>query len=209
MSVAIRTEGIRDFQRYLDAAPDIATKSARIALNSVVRGLVKTTAPQAMRRQVAFPTGYLEESGRLTIDRPATNSDLQTSILGRDRPTSLARFAEGLNAPGQKQTRTVKITVRPGSSQPMERAFAVRLNAGADNVDNYNIGLAIRLKPGEVLYHRHLGNDVPEIFPNVFLLYGPSVDQVFTEVAGEITPDAVEAIETEFFRQFDLGEATS
>jgi hypothetical protein len=42
---------------------------------------------------------------------------------------------------------------------------------------------------------------------NVYLLYGPSVDQVFRTVAGEVAPDALNFLEDEFFRMINLETA--
>jgi hypothetical protein len=202
LSVQIRTEGLTVFARYLETAPEAATTAARIALNDTARDAVKKDIPVAVQKQVAFPAGYLALPNRLYIDAPATNGNLSTDIIGRDRPTSLARFATGLASFGTKQTTPVRIEVKPGHPEEMKRVFPVRLNAGANADDGYNVGLAIRLKPGETLARRTLGNSVPEIFPNVFLLYGPSVNQVFDDVAEEIEPMISDNIEAEFLRQF-------
>jgi hypothetical protein len=38
--------------------------------------------------------------------------------------------------------------------------------------------------------------------PNVYLLYAPSVDQVFKSAADTETPDVLDMMAVEFFRQF-------
>jgi hypothetical protein len=202
MSVAIRTSGIEAMKRYCTIAPEIALTAARIAINDTARDALKKDIPNAIQAQVKFPDGYLKLPDRLSIERLASNESLEATILGRDRPTSLARFTTGLAAFGVKQTTPVRVEVKPGHPIEEKRVFAVRLNAGADNVDNYNVGLAIRLKGNEVLARRSLGNSVPEIFPNVYLLYGPSVNQVFSDVADEIEPAISDNLESEFLRQF-------
>ena len=74
----------------------------------------------------------------------------------------------------------------------MDQAFLVRLK-------NNNIGLAVRLKPGEVLQN---SEKAVRLDNNVYLLYGPSVDQVFRSVADDITPSIQQSVSRQFFRQF-------
>ena len=74
----------------------------------------------------------------------------------------------------------------------MDQAFLVRLK-------NNNIGLAVRLKPGEVLQN---SEKAVRLDNNVYLLYGPSVDQVFRSVADDKTPKILSDVTAEFLRQF-------
>jgi hypothetical protein len=64
------------------------------------------------------------------------------------------------------------------------------------------LGLAVRLKPGEVPNFKRKDGNPLEIFPNVYLLYGPSVAQAFDLVAKEIAPDVTSELAKEFQRQF-------
>jgi hypothetical protein len=204
VTITITTSGLADFKKYCDVAPDIAVTSARIALNTVAARALKQDVPKTMRGEVAFPPGYLEDPTRLARDRPATNTELFTSIIGQDPPTSLARFANGLAAFGTKQEADVIVIVKPSRSVTMKRVFPFKLRAGDGTSGAFNIGLAIRLKPGEILAHRTLGNiglAIPRI-PNVYLLYGPSVNQVFDDVAGDLADPLGESVEAEFLRQF-------
>jgi hypothetical protein len=90
----------------------------------------------------------------------------------------------------------VTVTINPGRPVTLKRAFLI-------NLKNGNRGLAIRLRPGEVLSNT-IGAKLITSGPlaGVALLYGPSVEQVFRTVATDITPALESYLETEFLRQF-------
>ena len=84
--------------------------------------------------------------------------------------------------------------VKPGMARMLRRAFVFELKNG-------NRGLAMRTSGG-----RPLGAYRPTpLGKNLWLLYGPSVDQVFggTGVAQEISPELVDYLEHEFHRLLD------
>jgi hypothetical protein len=81
----------------------------------------------------------------------------------------------------------------------MPSAFLMRLRAGAGTADNYNIGLAIRLAPGERIRNKRV---MTQVGHNLYLLYGPSVDQVFRTVADDNAPEIATMVRDEFYRQF-------
>jgi len=195
----IVAEGLAELERLSDV-PDEIVMSARQALNKAI-DRARTHAAAEMRSQVDFPARYLTGAdGRLRITKRAVGNDLEAIIVGRHRPTSLARFLKG--NPTAKQVRRrggASVQVKPGMATFMKGTFLVRLRAGNQLTDTkHNLGLAIRLKPGESLRNKkqqgvQLGN-------NVYLLYGPSVDQVFRTVAGDMTPEAIRFFESEFNR---------
>jgi hypothetical protein len=79
----------------------------------------------------------------------------------------------------------------------------VRLRKGASlTQDNYNVGLAVRLKPGERLSNKTAAHKSWLIPDSVALLYGPSVDQIFRDVAGDISEPVAALVADQFFRQF-------
>ena len=85
----------------------------------------------------------------------------------------------------------------------LKNAWLERLNKGASlTEDNYNVGLAVRLKPGERLLNKRATHKSWLVKDKVALLYGPSVDQVFSSVADDVIPEMGELMSTEFFRQF-------
>lgn len=202
MSTRIVATGLEDFEEFLQLAPDAVPEAARLAINDVAKRSGLNLARREMTEQVNFPSGYLSND-RLAVTKLARNDDLEAIITGRDRPTSLARFATGPIRPGQ---RGVRVAVRKGGSVMMRKAFVVPLYGRSG--DGSNLGLAIRLKPGERIYgKRETGNFDYNVFKRdkngtVVLLYGPSVDQVFRSVADDIAPELADDVTSEFFRQF-------
>ncbi len=188
---------VLDLENFLVAAPDITRKAAALSMNDVLSGSGLARYRKAVATEVQFPVGYVDD--KITFNSPATPTRLEASIIGRQRPTSLARFAVS-GTVGSRGGITVRVK---GGSTYMPGAFLVRLRAGnALTDDGYNIGLAVRLKDGQTLNKKdqsrmvHLGH-------NVVLLYGPSVDQILRNEAAEAeTPEVIAAVGTEFFRQF-------
>ncbi len=205
MSVSIDASGIRDLDLYFERFPRVAARAMSIAINETARGPALRLARRDITAQVNFPEGYLDSS-RLKVTQFATDTRLEAKITGRDRPTSLARFA----APGTPITARsggsrrggggVSVTVRPGSPRFMQNAFLWQFPNGG-------IGLALRLRPGEKV-HRVQRYPVYEVKgrdgkpTGLFILYGPSVDQIFLDVADQISSEVTSELEAEFHRQF-------
>lgn len=182
----------------LDSIRDIANLDenillrARQAINRTVER-ARTRSDREMRKQIAFPARYL--SSRLTVSQKASGRNLQAVITGRDRPTSLARFAKNKDIGVARRKGGVSVTVSPGNTRFMGGAFLMKLNGG-------NLGLAIRLSPGESLRNK---KRMVSAGKGLYILYGPSVDQVFRSVADEFTaPDAADFLEREFTRLMEL-----
>lgn len=196
MAVTVIVDGLADLQKYLDALPEITRTAARIALNEGADFGVAKLLPAELQKQVDFPVGYLNSS-RLFVAQRARDDSLEAVIIGRQTPTSLARFA-GSATFGQKGGITV--TVKPGAPRHLKRAFLVRLRQGTrSTAEGFNTGLAVRVSPGE----RIRGSTAAvELDNNVFILYGPSVDQVLRNVADEQTDAIADKVRSEFFRQF-------
>lgn len=208
MTVRVELRGLESVERLLGEAPAVAREAMRFAVN----GAAKFAARQAskeIRRQVNFSRSYLGDAskgGRLAITQVAKGNDLTAVISARQRPTSLARFASGTPTFGKTRGRGARVKVKPGGGyRVIKNSFFLRLNAGTSNVDGFNAGLAIRLKPGEGLRRRRKGLVGLKAFgkdKNLFLLYGPSVDQVFQTVREDIQPAVTDYAEREFLRQF-------
>lgn len=187
----------------LDAAHDLKGMGEKVELN-IVRALnrtidsARTASARRIREQVNLPAAYLNRTDRLGVTKKATRGDLSAVITGRHRPTSLARFATRGRVGGKPGAR---VMVKPGHSTFLERAFFVNLRSG--NTDTLgNLGLAIRLpagqRPSKAYKPQPLGR-------NLWLLYGPSIDQVFDDVATEISPQVADQLEAEFTRLMDVG----
>lgn len=181
---------------YFDSFIDVASQSMAFALNRVVPGAALKRYKTDMLEQTAFPAGYLDQ--RVTVTQLATVSDLTAKITGRDRATSLARFVTS-GALGQSG---VEVTVNPGNSRPIKSGFLVSLKRGNEDGAGGNIGLAIRLKPGQTLQNTTKSDSLVYLAKNVVLLYGPSVGQVLDDVAENDEDAVVEDIMSEFDRQF-------
>ena len=163
----------------------------------------RTLASQDIREQVAFPASYLAPSAkRLFVSTKATKaSPFEAVISGRDRPTSLARFSNQKPLGGGQRHRggQVAVTVKPGVRRYIKRAFLITLN-------NSNVGLAVRTDGGPP----NNAYAPKEIGKNLWLLYGPSVDQVLSAASNgggiyeEIVPETLDFLNDEFNRQLDL-----
>lgn len=203
MSVTITSEaltGLSDFFRSMGA---VSNQAASLAINQVVQRSGMKRLQDSIYGQVAFPKGYLDLPDRLGATKFATAGDLEAIIRARHRATSLARFLAPGQTLGTSRVSGVRVTVRPGVTQTLKRAFLIQLNQGSVNTETQNnMGLAVRLAKGETLRGgkgvRIGGNNKSDLY----LLYGPSVDQVFTHVADEQSEPIAEDVATEFMRQF-------
>lgn len=199
MSVSIEASGLKDFEDALLFAPQAANQAASLALNDVGGGTGLAVLRMDIQDAVNFPAGYVN-TDRLGVSQTATPTRLELRIGARQRGTSLARFAAPGTIVGGRNG--VQVQVRKGSTKIMRRAFLIRLRAGSSVAsDNFNLGLAIRLNKGE----RVAGSQAAVKLSgrdNVYLLYGPSVDQVLAGVAGKDADQILSMIGVEFGRQF-------
>lgn len=190
----VAVDGLKQLEDLDELESRIVTR-VRQAINTTARRY-RAESAREMRDQVAFPARYLSgENGRLRVGRYASNDRLQAVIQGRDRPTSLARFSKDRNPAAARRRGGVRVSVEPGSSVMMEGAFLMNLRNG-------NLGLAIRTKDGKKPRNAYRPKNIAGT--NIWLLYGPSVDQVFRGVAEDVRPDAADFLEREFFRLLEL-----
>jgi len=201
MAARITAVNLLDIEEELAARPATARTAARLSINSVATRKAVPLFRKSMREEVNFPPGYLE-GDRFGVTKQATDADLSATVTARFRPTSLARFAQGQSFQGARRTGGVSVRVNRGGAKRINRAFFVRLRRGKDTQDGFNVGLAIRLKPGETLRGRKKGASGVELAPGLFLLYGPSVDQVFRTVSVAESPKVADDLQREFVRQY-------
>lgn len=200
MPLDVEFDALTDMLRYMEAFPEATPEAARIALNDVAEGEGLAVYRKEIEAQVDFEPGYLT-TDRLGVTSRATNANLAVAITGRQRATSLARFARGQTVASTRRKGVRVKVAKQGGGALMERAWLVRLNRGsARDRDNYNLGLAIRLEPGERLRNKREVRSV-QLDQNVYLLYGPSVDQVFKDVMVTETQPVLGMVSNEFFRQ--------
>lgn len=191
MSVIIDGEFLGEMRQLFESVPEVAANAAAGALNHVATREGMTMLRRDMEAQVAFPAGYLASEDHMYASRTATPTSLEAAIAGRDRPTSLARFAPGQDIASTRGKKII-IQVKRGVTRVIKRGFMV-------NLKNGNRGLAIRLKPGE----KPTGTTKAVLLDNnVYLLYGPSVDQVLGTIAQSEMPALMDMVASEFSRQF-------
>lgn len=196
----VAVEGISALDA-LDELKPAVRKAAMRAVNYAVKR-ARTESGRRMRQQSNWTASYLTgANGKLVLGSLASENDLEATITGRFRPTSLARFIVGSPTPGKAG---VRVEVNPGDSKLMKRAFALRLPQGSTLTETkFNLGLAIRLRPGETIQNKH---KLVQISKGLFLMYGPSVDQVFSDVAVEVLPDVDAWLQQEFDRLIKVGD---
>jgi hypothetical protein len=195
MSVTLTAKLIEEERRYFEAFPDIAEKAMTLAINQTVERDGLAMLKKDMRSQVNFPAGYLESEKRLNVKRRANRMRLEGVIEARDRPTSLARFAPGQTV-SNTRGRGVRLMIQNGQTTIMPRAFLIKLKNG-------NMGLAIRLPNGQ--QPKKTSAAVEMLIgekSTLWLLYGPSVEQVFRGVAEDRIEDLSEMVANQFRRQF-------
>lgn len=198
----IVTRDLDALKEYFREQPEVARRAAEFAVNDTALYARREGAKQ-IRKEVNFPAHYVSgENGRLMIASRAHGNDLEAVVRGRDRPTSLARFANKPSGFGAQRTAPrVRVSANGGRAS-MKGAFFVRLKRGSADVsaDSANIGIAIRLKNGERVRGKH--TMVP-MGKGLYLLYGPSVGQVFRTVAADIEPRVSDRLVDNFIRHYE------
>lgn len=206
MTIITEFEGLGDLELYFRSLPDLSKRAMRLAINTTVGRAGLKYLTEEMYSQVAFPAGYLK-GDRLGVTRYATENNLEAVITGRKRATSLARFAAPGTPLGSRRGGGVTVTVRRGKTKTFTTGWLVRLRRGKSlTEDNYNVGLAVRVKQGDSIIGKHSAHQAwlnPQ--HTVALLYGPSVDQVFAGVIGNhrSAQHVLDMVAKEFIRQFD------
>lgn len=202
MSARVTALNLLDIEEYLGTRPSVARKAARLAINDTTSRKAVPMFRKEMLAEVNFPSGYLN-GDRFGQTKKATDNDLTAVITARHRPTSLARFAPGQSFEGARRTGGVNVKVnKGGGAKRIKRAFFVRLRRGRDTQDGFNLGLAIRLKPGERLRGRKKGGAGVQLAPDLYILQGPSVDQVFREASVAGSDRVADDLVKEFTRQW-------
>lgn len=198
MAYAIFAEGITEAAAITDALKARYRTAASRAINKQL-DRTRTDSAREIRKQINFPAAYLSpRSGRLTVSRRASPDHLEGAIRAQHRATSLARFVTS-GTPGKAG---VTLQVSPGIATRSRRMFLLKLPQGSTKTDTkFNLGLAIRLKEGERLQSK---KKMVRIARGLYLLYGPSVSQVFKDVAEDEAPQAVAEMEREFLRLLEL-----
>jgi hypothetical protein len=199
--ITIELRALDSVEKYFKSLPQKADQAARFAVRYATKQGA-TMAKREIARQVNLSQAYIgnpaDQNAPLHITKFPKPGDNEGIIGARPRATSLARFATG--AVTFNTRKPVRVRVHRGLTKVLrERAFYIKLRKGAAlTQDNYNLGIAVRLKKGETLENKHTG---AKTGPGIAVLYAPSVEQVFQSVNAEILPDVSLALEKEFLRQ--------
>lgn len=200
---AVFAEGLSELQDFKNLKQDIRVAALR-SINKIARDK-RSRAARIIRNQVNFPASYVSPGQkRLHVSQKATRGSLEARITARGRATSLARFVQGSGKVGKAG---VYVSVAPGKSRYMKRAFLIKLPQGSVQTDTvFNLGLAIRLRRGETLRNKITARKMSS---GLYLLYGPSVDQVFrsndgTGVANDMVPEIERDLSAEFLRLLNI-----
>lgn len=198
---AVAVEGIETFKDVQELGGNLKFSVVQ-AINKVARD-TRAEAARRIGEQINFPKRLLAPSaGNLTVSKQAQRASLEARITARGRPTSLARFSTG--TPGRAG---VQVEVKPGQARFLRRAFLIRLPQGTQLTETrFNLGLAIRLRPGERLDNK---TQQVQLSKGLYLLYGPSIQQVFLDnrgkgVADDLADPTADALETEIIRLLGL-----
>jgi hypothetical protein len=141
------------------------------------------------------------------VSKKASSGLPQARIRARFRPTSLARYAV-TNLRTWKRGQPITVRVAPGRVKTLRRAFPQRLRAGTQMTDaKHNMGLAIRLKPGETPRNKKF---FVAMKGGRWLMYAPSIQQAFISrsgagVAKDTEHDVLRDLEREWMRLAKLG----
>lgn len=214
MGVVVQITNNADMALFSD---DAIKKIAYQAINRSAKW-ARTRMDREIRNQVNLPASYLRPSeGRLTVYSQATADNLEAVIQGRDRPTMLAQFVKGgadtayRKMKGARQrgrkAQAIRVGVKKGHYAEFKGAFVVKLRGGEKQG---NTGLAIRMRDGTKPSKAYAPTQLKGFGENVWLLYGPSVDQILWSVRNnggvfaKVEDDVVEKVNDEFARLLNV-----
>src|SRR5690606_41794986 len=103
-ALEIEARGLDEFIKLFEDFPQRANEAARLAVIETAR-FARREGSKEIREQVNFSRSYLgdEKTGRLVIGYPKRSDGTEAVILGRHRPTSLARLPVGTPKPGNRR----------------------------------------------------------------------------------------------------------
>lgn len=204
--ISTTISGLDRLADYYRRYPELATRASTSATNDAA-GHALALARRAVREELNLPQAYTNDPDKLTVAKRAGGVSSEAVVLANARPISLARFATSRTLGRQAGGVRVKVK-RAGATRAMRKAFLMPLKQGAWDVDTkagvYNLGLALRLPPGEQIRNKRVAKKLPGQ-GNVWLLYGPSVHQSFRLHLSEIAEKTGDYFERRFLRQITRG----
>lgn len=205
MTVGLTMRGLDDVRKMVAGIPETVDRASAFAINEAVT-FGQAESSRRIREQVAFSASYIGNAtnpgARLRVAKKAQVGDLEGIVAGRMRPTSLAQFEQGAKL-GKGGFVRVKVSAT-GGSKKIPGAFPIKLRRGNGvyDAENSNEGIAVRLTKEGKLPGGLKKKDMVNVSGNLYLLYGPSVDQVFRDVRFDVQAPVGEVLESSFLRNF-------
>jgi hypothetical protein len=201
VTVDVTFRGLDDVRRLVAGIPERVDEASSFAINEAAT-YGQAESSRRIREQVNLSARYIgsasDPNARLRVSKRAKPNNLEAAIAGRVRPTSLAQFVQGTF----KRNRPVRVKVSPSKgAQTIKNAFPMKLRRGTGVYDpeNSNEGLAIRLGKDEAVRNKR---QMVQVSGSLYLLYGPSVDQVFRDVRVDVQGPVADVLESSFLRNF-------
>lgn len=194
--IRISSAGIQGLAEFVARTPEVAAEAAKLAVGDAAEW-GRNLSKREMVSAVNLPADALA-GRRFRISQRPTTANPEAVISADNNPLGLSRFVVSQKARGAAHPK-VRILVGGATksfSDPDIKgsySFLIPTPGGADGV-----GLALRTK--EPLRNsqaaRKIGRDL-------YLLSGPSVNQMFGQLMPTIVPRVEAKLQTEFARQYE------
>lgn len=194
--IRISSAGIQGLAEFVARTPEVAAEAAKLAVGDAAEW-GRNLSKREMVSAVNLPADALA-GRRFRISQRPTTANPEAVISADNNPLGLSRFVVSQKARGAAHPK-VRILVggTPKSfSDPDTKgsySFLIPTPGGADGV-----GLALRTK--EPLRNSRAGRKIGR---DLYLLSGPSVNQMFGQLMPTIVPRIEAKLQTEFARQYE------
>lgn len=187
------------WSRRIQELGDKGDRAAARAINDGAQFAVREGAKD-ISSQINLTQQYIKSGARLAVSGRASAGNLEATVTGRDRPTSLARFSSTPQVFGRQRLSPTVSVARGGSGQRIPGSFFMRLRKG-NTGELGNVGIAVRLKPGETVPGKRVQPKASK--SGLALLYGPSVGQAFRSAAPRAAGPTSDRVVQSLLREFD------
>ena len=194
--IRISSAGIQGLATFVARTPEVAAEAAKLAVGDAAEW-GRNLSKREMVSAVNLPADALA-GRRFRISQRPTTANPEAVISADNNPLGLSRFVVSQKARGAAHPK-VRILVGGATksfSDPDIKgsySFLIPTPGGADGV-----GLALRTKAPlrNSRAARKIGRDL-------YLLSGPSVNQMFGQLMPTIVPRVEAKLQTEFARQYE------
>jgi len=167
---------------------DKANLAAQLSINDTVRW-ARTRLKVGMQQQVNLTESAFGKK-HFFISQLASRDNLQATLSAGRQGYSLSRFSVGKPV---ARARGIKLRIKAGgASVTVKRGFFIAAPNGA-------LGLAVRTS-NEGLRNSRAARRIGK---NLYLLFGPSPDQLMRRMAPESVPDVGRHVGAEYSRQLN------